>query len=96
MDLAEVGEELEGDHVDDVLQRCEAISQSLKGLLGGSNVTDRVSTLDAAPMVSHEALIEACGNAAKYLKRYCCRKNPCKTIPHDLTAALPAAQRFFQ
>ena len=57
MDLAEVGEELEGDHVDDVLQRCEAISQSLKGLLGGSNVTDRVSTLDAAPMVSHEALI---------------------------------------
>lgn len=74
IDLEEVGEELEGDHVDDVLQRCEAISQSLKSVLGGSLATDRVSSLEAPPIVSHEALIEACGNAARYLKR--CRKNP--------------------
>lgn len=69
IDLANVGEELEADHVDDVLQRCEAISQSLRSVLGGSTVTDRVSSVDAAPMVSHEALIEACGDAARYLKR---------------------------
>ncbi len=65
-----MGEELETDHVDDVLQRCEAISQSLKNVLGGSVVTDRVSSLEAAPMVSHDALIDACGDAARYLKRY--------------------------
>ncbi len=40
-DLAEMGEELEADHVDDVLQRCEAISANLRSALGGAQVTDR-------------------------------------------------------
>jgi hypothetical protein len=41
VDLAEVGEELEADHVDEVLQRCEAISANLRSALGGVAVTDR-------------------------------------------------------
>lgn len=60
-----------------MLQRCEAISQSLKSVLGGSVVTDRVSSLEAPPIVSHEALIEACGDAARYLKR-CCKESHAK------------------
>lgn len=70
VDLAEEGVESETDHADDVLQRCEAISQNLRSLLGGKSVTDRVSSLDTTPMVTHEALVAACGNAAKYLKKY--------------------------
>ncbi|BDA41342.1 probable SWI/SNF-related matrix-associated actin-dependent regulator [Coccomyxa sp. Obi] len=70
VDLAEVGEESETDHVDDVLHRCEAISQNLRSVLGGKSVTDRVSSLDTTPMVTHEALVAACGDAAKYLKSY--------------------------
>lgn len=38
-DLAETGEELEADHVDDVLQRCEAISANLRRALGGAQIT---------------------------------------------------------
>ncbi|CAL8461937.1 g1468 [Coccomyxa elongata] len=70
VDLPEEGEESETDHADDVLQRCEAISQNLRSVLGGKSVTDRVSSPDTTPMVTHEALIAACGDAAKYLKSY--------------------------
>lgn len=41
MDLAEAGEQLEGPAIDDVLQRCEAISAKLRSLLGEARVGDR-------------------------------------------------------
>ncbi len=89
IDLAEVGEESDTDHVDDVLQRCEAISQSLRSVLGGKSVTDRVSSLDTTPMVTQEALVAACGDAAKYLKRY--GQTPTKVSKFQVCADFPTA-----
>ena len=45
MDLAETGEQLEGAAIDEVLQRCEAISANLRSLLGEARVTDRRAQL---------------------------------------------------
>ena len=44
VDLAEVGEELQEGALDDVLERCEAISADLRALLGEQRLTDRHAT----------------------------------------------------
>ena len=40
-DLAEVGEQLQEDALDEVLLRCEAISTNLRALLGEQRMADR-------------------------------------------------------
>ncbi|KAK9819591.1 hypothetical protein WJX72_000080 [[Myrmecia] bisecta] len=70
-DLEEVGEELQADHLDDVLQKCAGISDKLRSVLGGTQ-GDRYAAVDESPatMVTHEQLVRACGDAARYFKSY--------------------------
>ncbi|CAK0783636.1 hypothetical protein CVIRNUC_006835 [Coccomyxa viridis] len=69
VDLAEEPEDAAEDGADHVLDRCEAIAGSLRQLLGQHQAAQGASSAEAV-MVTHEALISACGEAVRCFKGY--------------------------